>query len=340
MEGFLQDINIPVLDEVARKKVYDKWNQFNKYECNLGELESLVANISAMTGKKPKIEKKAMILACGDHGIARYGVSNFPQEVTVQMIDGYIKGKAGANILANHAGIANEDLFIVDIGVNADLSKYEKVINKKVAYGTEDFTKGFAMSREQAISSLKAGFEVASDCIDKGYGMLVLSDMGIGNTTSSAAIASVFTGLPPEKTVGRGTGIGDKRLAIKRQVVIDGLAINKPDKDDAVDVLAKVGGYELGGLAGVIIAGASRRVPVFIDGMNASAAALIANGLFPYSKNYMLPSHLSAEIAHHATLEILQLKPLLTASMRLGEGTGVGVFAPILDAAIEVFNSV
>lgn len=340
MEGFLQTIKIPALDEAARKSVDTRWQSLNKFERNLGDLEDLVATIAAMTGKKPAIAKKAMILACGDHGIAKYGVSNFPQEVTIQMIEGYIRGRAGANILANHAGITNDDIFIVDIGVKADLSHMPKVINKKVAYSTEDFTQGPAMTRAQAIASLQAGFDVAIECIDAGYGMLVLSDMGIGNTTASAAIASVFTDLPPEKTVGRGTGIGDKRLAIKREVVIKALEVNKPDKNDGIGVLAKVGGYELGGLAGVILAGATRRVPVFVDGMNASAAALIAYGILPESKNYMLPSHLSAEIGHKAMLEVLGLKPMLTASMRLGEGTGAGVFAPVLDAAIEVFNKI
>lgn len=340
MEGFLQNIKIPALDELARENVYNGWRKLSKFSRNLGELENLVATIAAMTGKQPAIAKKAMILACGDHGIAKYGVSNFPQEVTIQMIEGYIKGKAGANILANHAGITNDDIFIVDIGVNADLSDKPQVINKKVAYSTQDFTQGPAMTREQAIASLKAGFDVAIDCIDKGYGVLVLSDMGIGNTTSSAAIASVFTDLPPEQTVGRGTGIGDKRLAIKREVVIKALEVNKPDKNDAIGVLSKVGGCELGGLAGVVIAGASRRVPVFVDGMNATASAIIAYGIFPECRHYMLPSHLSAEIGHKSMLEVMGLKPMLTANMRLGEGTGAGVFSPVLDAAIEVFNKI
>lgn len=338
MQSFLDEIKIASLDLTMKEQVYNTWENLGKNKRSLGRLEDLVADISAMTGELPQIYKKAMILTAGDHGIAQYGVSNFPQEVTIQMIDGYLRASAGANVLARHAGISNEDLWVVDIGVKVDLTEHPRLINKKVAYGTLDFTKGSAMKRNQAIASIKAGFEVASMCIDNGYKMLVLSEMGIGNTTSSAAIASVYTGLEPEQTVGRGTGIGDKRLAIKRKIVIDGLALNKPDKNDAIDVLSKVGGYELGGLAGVILAGAARRVPVFVDGVNATAAALIAWGLFPDSKYFMLPTHLSAEIAHRAMLDIIGLTPVLTANMRLGEGTGASVVIRLIDAVIEVFN--
>jgi nicotinate-nucleotide--dimethylbenzimidazole phosphoribosyltransferase len=279
-----------------------------------------------------------MLLLAGDHGLAKYGVSNFPQEVTVQMILGYLRRAAGVNVLARHAGIGDEDFFVVDVGVNADLPSHPGLINKKVAYGTGDFTQGPAMSRQQALQSLYAGYRVASDCIERGYELLVLAEMGIGNTTASAAIASVFTGLAPDKTVGRGTGIGDRRLEIKRRVVRQGLAVNQPDKRDPLGVLASVGGYELGGLAGVALAGAARRVPVFVDGLNATAAALIAHGLFPAARDYFLPSHLSAETAHAAMLALLGLKPALTADMRLGEGTGASVVLALLDAAIAVIN--
>ena len=340
METFLNNITIPALDENKRKVVYEKWLKKNEKSENLGLFEEITANISAMTGKEPFIAKKAMILTAGDHGIAKYGVSNFPQEVTIQMIQGYLRGKAGANVLADHAGIKYEDLFVVDIGVAFDLEPHQKLINKKVAYGTDDFSIGPAMTRENAALSVKAGFDVAIDCINNGYEMIVLSEMGIGNTTSSAAIASVFTGLDPINTVGRGTGIGDKRLVVKRDVVTKALEVNKPDKNDAIDILSKVGGYELGGLAGVILAGASRRVPIFVDGINATAAALIAFGINKNTKNYMLPSHLSAEIAHKKMLEILELTPILTANMRLGEGTGASVVISLLDAVIDVYNNI
>ena len=338
MEGFLKDIKIPELDENVRSHAYDRWALLSKNGKSLGELEHIVAMICAMTGKMPEKYKKAMILIAGDHGIAQYGVSNFPQQVTVQMIEGYLRASAGANVLARHAGLNDADIFIVDIGVKVDLPEHPQLINKKIAYGTEDFTKGPAMTRENALQSIKAGFDIANMCIDDGYRMLILSEMGIGNTTASAAIASVFTGLVPEKTVGRGTGIGDNRLVIKQQVVRKGLEVNQPNAIDALGVLAKVGGYEFGGLVGVILAGAARRVPVFIDGVNATASALIAWGLCPNCKDYMLASHLSAEIAHSSMLALLGLKPVLTANMRLGEGTGASVFIRLLDAAIAVFQ--
>jgi nicotinate-nucleotide--dimethylbenzimidazole phosphoribosyltransferase len=338
VENFFAAVEIPALDEAARQAVQKRWSALNDSGCALGKLEGMAASVSAMTGRGPKILKKAMILAAGDHGVARRGVSNFPQEVTVQMVMGYLRYAAGANVLARHAGIQNQDLFVVDIGVNADLPPHPQLINKKVAYGTEDFTQGPAMTEQQAFLSLKAGFDVANKCIDAGYEMLVLSEMGIGNTTASAALASVFTGLPPARTVGRGTGIGDRRLEIKRQAVAQALEVNKPDKKDPLRVLAKVGGYELGGLAGVLIAGARRRTPVFVDGVNATAAALVAHGLCPAARDYMLASHLSAEIAHKAMLDILGLEPVLTAGMRLGEGTGASVVVSLLDAAIAVVN--
>ncbi len=338
MEKFFQDIVIPDLDERMRQAVYRRWEQLPKVKNSLGVLEDMVAMYAAMTGKMPEIAKKAMILTTADHGVARQGVSNFPQEVTVQMIQGYLRGGAGANVMARHAGIGYEDLFVLDVGVQVDLPQHPRLINKKIAYGTGDFTQGPAMSRADAISSLKAGFDLANECINNGYGLLVLSEMGIGNTTASAAIASAFTGLPAEKTVGRGTGIGDKRLKHKQQVVAQALSINKPDKHDALDILSKVGGYELGALAGVVLAGAARRVPVFVDGVNATASALIAWGLLPDTRHYMFASHLSAEIAHRAMLELLGLMPVLTANMRLGEGTGASLVISLLDSGIEVFN--
>jgi nicotinate-nucleotide--dimethylbenzimidazole phosphoribosyltransferase len=338
MRDFFTAIKIPALDEEARAAVGRRWAALGKAGCGLGALEGMVASVSAMTGRMPEVLPKAMILTAGDHGVAAHGVSNFPQEVTVQMVGGYLRASAGANVLARHAGIGDEDVFVVDVGVKADLPDHPRLLKRKVAYGTEDFTKGPAMTREQAFLAIKAGFDVASQCIEDGYKMLVLSEMGIGNTTSSAAIASVFTGLAPECTVGRGTGIGDNRLAIKRQVVAAGLALNRPEKSDALGVLAKVGGYELGALAGVLIAGAAKRAPVFVDGLNATASALLACGLCPEARNFMLPSHLSAEIAHGAMLDILGLRPVLTADMRLGEGTGAAVVIALLDAAIAVWR--
>lgn len=332
----MENIIIPELDQDAARLIREGWQNMDKPAGSLGKLEEMVEQYAAMTAKPlPEKIKTAMLLMCGDHGIAKYGVSAYPQEVTMQMINGYMRETAGANVMARHA---NADVIVVDVGTAFDLSHLEKVHQFKVAWGTEDFTRGPAMTKEQALQALQAGMQVADECIDKGYNLLATAEMGIGNTTSTAAIVSAFLGLPPELTVGRGTGINDERMKIKRQVVSDGLAKNKPVQGDAMDILCKVGGYDHAGLAGMIIAGAKRRIPTMVDGVNATAAALLAYGLYPACADYMLCSHLSAEIAHKKMLDVLKLTPIVDAGMRLGEGTGASLAIVVLQAAIDVYN--
>ena len=332
----MEKIMIPALDAQSMQKVREGFAKMDKPAASLGKLEEMVVQFAGMTGGVlPEKLKSAMVLMCGDHGIAKYGVSAYPQEVTRQMINGYMRGTAGATVLARHA---QADVFVCDAGTAFDLSDLEKVYQKKVAWGTNDFTQGPAMTREQAEAGLKVGMEMADLCIDKGYNLLYTGEMGIGNTTSTSAIVSGFLGLDPLLTVGRGSGINDERMKIKRQVVIDGLAKNKPIEGDAMDVLCKVGGYDHAGLAGVIIGAARRRVPVMVDGVNATAAALLAYGLYPECRDYMLCSHLSSDISHKKMLEILQLLPIVDAGMRLGEGTGASLAIVILQAALDVYN--
>ena len=331
----LKNMMISAPDEKIGELVKQQWLTFDPNH-GLGDLEKMVVKYAALTGKKPVGKlKTAMLLMCGDHGIAKYGVSAFPPEVTIQMINGYIGGSAGANVMARHA---NADIFITDVGVNADLTNLSQVINCKVAMGTEDFTHGQAMTREQAVEAIKAGMKVANDCIDQGYNLLATAEMGIGNTTSTAAMASAILDLPPELTVGRGSGINDERMAIKRGVVAAGLKINAPDPNDALDVLCKVGGYDHAGLAGMILAGAQRGIPSMVDGVNATAAALIAYGINPACADYMFCSHLSEEISHGKMLEMLNLHPIVDAGMRLGEGTGASLAIVILQMALDVYN--
>ena len=332
----MEEIKIPALDVQSMQAVHEGFAKMDKPAANLGKLEEMVAQFAGMTGGKlPEKLKSAMVLMCGDHGIAKYGVSAYPQEVTRQMINGYMRGTAGATVLARHA---QADVFVCDAGTAFDLSDLPKVYQKKVAWGTNDFTQGPAMTREQAEAGLKAGMEMAELCIDQGYNLLYTGEMGIGNTTSTSAIVSAYLGVDPLLTVGRGSGINDERMKIKRQVVIDGLEKNKPVQGDAMDVLCKVGGYDHAGLAGVIIGAARRRVPVMVDGVNATAAALLAYGLYPECRNYMLCSHLSSDISHKKMLEILQLLPIVDAGMRLGEGTGASLAIVILQAALDVYN--
>lgn len=332
----MEEIKIPALDVQSMQAVREDFAKMDKPAANLGKLEEMVAQFAGMTGGKlPEKLKSAMVLMCGDHGIAKYGVSAYPQEVTRQMINGYMRGTAGATVLARHA---QADVFVCDAGTAFDLSDLPKVYQKKVAWGTNDFTQGPAMTRQQAEAGLKVGMEMADLCIDQGYNLLYTGEMGIGNTTSTSAIVSAYLGVDPLLTVGRGSGINDERMKIKRQVVIDGLAKNKPVQGDAMDVLCKVGGYDHAGLAGVIIGAARRRVPVMVDGVNATAAALLAYGLYPECRDYMLCSHLSSDISHKKMLEILQLLPIVDAGMRLGEGTGASLAIVILQAALDVYN--
>lgn len=332
----MEEIKIPALDVQSMQAVREGFAKMDKPAANLGKLEEMVAQFAGMTGGKlPEKLKSAMVLMCGDHGIAKYGVSAYPQEVTRQMINGYMRGTAGATVLARHA---QADVFVCDAGTAFDLSDLPKVYQKKVAWGTNDFTQEPAMTREQAEAGLKVGMEMADLCINQGYNLLYTGEMGIGNTTSTSAIVSAYLGVDPLLTVGRGSGINDERMKIKRQVVIDGLAKNKPVQGDAMDVLCKVGGYDHAGLAGVIIGAARRRVPVMVDGVNATAAALLAYGLYPECRDYMLCSHLSSDISHKKMLEILQLLPIVDAGMRLGEGTGASLAIVILQAALDVYN--
>ena len=336
MIGLLDEMKIEPTSTDIKNDIYHKWDLMDKPQNSLGNIEKMVAKYGSMIGNElPDELKPAMLLMCGDHGIAKYGVSAYPPEVTIQMINGYMRGTAGANVMARHA---NTDLFVVDVGVNADLTNLKGVRNEKVAWGTEDFTKGPAMTKNQAIKALQVGIKVADECIDKGYNLLVTAEMGIGNTTSTAAIASAMLNLEPELTVGRGTGINDERMQIKRRVVAEGLAVNSPIADDALDVLCKLGGYDHAGLAGMIIGGARRRVPTMIDGVNATAAALIAWKLYPECSEYMLCSHLSEEIAHKKMLSQLNLHPIVDAGMRLGEGTGASLAIVVLQTALGLYK--
>lgn len=332
----MEEIKISALAQDKADEVRAAFARMEKPGANLGKLEDMVCSLAAMNGTEvPQSLKPAMLLMCGDHGIAKYGVSAYPQEVTLQMMNGYRRGTAAATVLARHAGA---DVFVVDVGTTFDVSHMDNVYHHKVAWGTEDFTQGPAMTVEQAEEALRVGVEMAEKCIAEGYNLLYTGEMGIGNTTSTAAIASAYLGLDPMLTVGRGSGINDERMKIKRQVVIDGLAKNQPRQGDAMDVLCKVGGYDHAGLAGVILGAAKHRVPVMIDGVNATAAALIAYGINPSCRDYMLCSHLSSDISHKAVLELLKLSPIVDAGMRLGEGTGASLAIVVLKAALDMYN--
>ena len=325
----LEDLYISLPKENIRKEVLKEWAALAPGE-DFGILPGLTADYLMMTdGRGIRGLKPVMLLMCGDHGICKYGVSAFPQEVTLQMINGYGRGTAGANVMARHAGA---DIVVVDVGTNFDLNGFSHVRQCKIAWGTEDFTQGPAMTCEQAIAALETGMRMADEAIDGGCNLLETGEMGIANTTSTAAIAAGFLDLPAELTVGRGSGINDERLKIKTEVV------RRPKPGDGLDVLCKVGGYDHAGLAGMMLAGAARHVPTMVDGVNATAAALIAYGINPNCAKYLLCSHLSSDLSAKKMLEVLQLKPVVHAGMRLGEGTGASLAISILRSALDTYR--
>lgn len=325
---------IKPLDNAAMAKVQARLDSLTKPPGSLGRLEDMVRQYAGVTGEeRPTVPAKCMVLMAADHGVARRGISAYPIETTVHMTRNYLLARgAGANALANFCGA---DMVVVDLGVAGDLDDVPGLWRRKIAAGTADFTCGPAMSREQAVQAIETGIEVVADRVRHGYRCFSLGEMGIGNTTASAAIVAAFAGLTPERATGRGTGISDGRLAVKIEAVRQGLAVNRPDPADGIDVLAKVGGFEIGGLAGIILGAAANRCLVVIDGFNASAAALIATALAPGAGDYLLASHLSAEPAHTKMLELLGLNAYIDMGLRLGEATGASLAMNLLDVAIE-----
>ena len=281
--------------------------------------------------------KKCTLICCADHGVAEMQVSAYPPETTAQMTANYLLAKgAVANALAN---FARSDLHVADLGIKAPLPPLPSLIDRKIAHGTKNSAKGAAMTREEALRSLAVGIRLAEDFTAEGCRCFLPGEMGISNTTASAAIAACLCRLTPEQATGRGTNISDERLKKKIEVVRQILAVNRPDASDGIDVLQKVGGFELGCIAGLILGAARKRAVVILDGFNTGAAALIAEALAPAVTGYLLPSHLAAEPAHAAILKKLGLTPYMDMRFRLGEATGSSIVADFLDAAIEAAKS-
>ena len=276
-------------------------------------------------GTIPKF-KPLLLLMCADHGIAKYGVSAFKQEVTLKMMESYQEGSAAANVLARHAGA---DVWVADVGT-AFNTKRLQVFDYKARRGTKNFMVGPAMDEESYFRALTAGRWLVKDALQRGYNIFVLGEMAIGNTTSSAALISAVLGLPVEKTVGHGSGIDDVRMLLKQQVVADGLKVNKVAAGDGVSALMKLGGFEHVAMAGAMLEAAEQRKPVILDGINATAAALCAQSMNSDLHKFLIPSHLSAEPGHRQALKALHLEPVVDVGMRIGEGTGAEVVLPLL----------
>lgn len=328
--------SIQPLDEAAMVVAAERQAQLTKPAGSLGKLESLSIRLAGMTGNpRPKLTDKVVAVMAGDHGVTAAGVSAFPAEVTPQMVMNFLHGGAAISVLSRNAGAR---VVVVDMGVASELPPHPELINHKVALGTANMLEQPAMTVAQAEQALNAGVQVALEQVERGMNVLVLGDMGIGNTTPSAAIACAIMGASPDEIVGRGTGVDDAGLVRKKAAVADALKLHAPVASDGLDVLAKVGGFEIGGLAGAILGAASKRVPVIVDGFITTAAALIAVQLCPQAKDYLIGSHCSVESGHAAMLDFLGVEPLFDLGLRLGEASGGALALPIVEAAARVLD--
>lgn len=327
---------IPPPDARAAQEARKRQDILTKPRGALGRIETLSVQLAGIVGTpRPRLGPKAIVVMVGDHGVTAEGVSAYPSEVTPQMVLNFLRGGAAINVLARHAGAR---VVVVDVGVAADLPAHPGLQKRKVSRGTRNFAKEPAMSREEARRAVEVGIEVVEEEFQRGLGLLGTGDMGIGNTTPSAALASVFTGQPPAQVAGRGTGIDDAMLHHKIEVIEGALRLHRPDPKDALDVLAKVGGLEIGAIAGAILGAARRRIPVLVDGFISGAGALVAAGLAPRAKEYMIASHCSVEPGHRIVLDHLGLKPLLDFDMRLGEGTGAALATFVVEGAAKILD--
>jgi nicotinate-nucleotide--dimethylbenzimidazole phosphoribosyltransferase len=320
------------LYETAQRRL----DNLTKPPGSLGRLEEFAKRLVAITGNiMPALDKKVIFTFAGDHGVAVEGVSAYPSEVTRQMVFNFLQGGAGISVLARHAGA---DVVVIDIGVNHDFPGMKGFVSRKVITGAKNIRKGPAMTREESLKCIEVGVDLAVEFAEKGYQLFGTGEMGIGNTTPSSAIAAVLTGKPVSEVTGRGTGINDDALRNKIAVIEDAIAINKPDPSDPIDVLSKVGGAEIGGIAGLIIGAAAKRIPVVIDGFISTAGALIAYCLEPKTKDYMFSAHNSVERGHKSMLEKIGLQPILDLDLRLGEGTGAALAMFMIEAGLRIYR--
>ncbi len=325
--------SIRPVDTSRTNEIQAQLDNLTKPQGSLGRLEELAKKYCLITGKnKPVIRNKLIFTFAADHGVTEENVSAYPKEVTPQMVLNFLRGGAGVNVLAKHVGAR---VIVVDMGVDYEFEAMEGLEIRKIGRGTRNMTKGPAMTREEAERAVLAGYELVEKYKD-GLDLLGTGDMGIGNTTPSSAIVSVITGTDPARVTGRGTGIDDEALRNKVEIIKKAIAVNNPDRKDALDVLAKVGGYEIAGIVGLVLGASVHRIPVVIDGFISTAGALIAAELNPLVKSYMIAAHQSVEIGHRKMLERLEQIPLLDLNLRLGEGTGAALGMSLVEAGVKI----
>ena len=327
---------IKTLDKTYIERAQERLDPLTKPQGSLGQLEALAAQIVAIREElRPELKKKVIFTFAGDHGVTEEDISAFPSEVTPQMVFNFLRGGAGVNVLARHAG---SDVAVIDIGVDFDFKGVQGLLHRKVMQGTKNMTKGPAMTRREAELCISIGIDLANEYADQGYELFGTGEMGIGNTTPSSAIIAALSGRPVKEVTGRGTGIADGAFDNKVRVIEKAIEVNRPDPSDPIDVLAKVGGAEIAGIAGLCLGAAARRIPVLIDGFISTAGALIAFEIEPKVRDYMISAHQSVEAGHKCMLERMGLRPILDLDLRLGEGTGAAVAMNIVEASLRMYN--
>ena len=331
--GALNEVleNIRPVDVAAMRRARTRQRTLTKPSGSLGRLEDISVQLAGIFGtERPQTPGKTVIIAAADHGVVSQGVSGYPSEVTAQMVRNILADGAAISVLCRQLGVRR---VIVDAGVAGELPSSPEIRSLCMGRGTSDISQGPAMTREQAEQCLCAGIDQAVEAANAGADLIGTGDMGIGNTTPASAIVAVLTGQSPQDTTGKGTGRSSEELAHKVAVVEQALAVNSPDPGDPLEVLAKVGGFEIGVLAGVILGGAMMRRAVVLDGFISGAAALIACSLSRVARDYLIASHRSAEKGHRLALSRLKLRPLLDLRLRLGEGTGAVLAMPVIEGA-------
>ena len=317
----------------AKKQAQQRWDRVAKPLNSLGQLEKLIVQIAGVQNTADvRIDKRCALVFCADHGVVAEGVSQSGSDVTALVAQSVAEGSANVNLMA---AVSNTDVFAVDMGM---LRAVHGTIDKRIAAGTQNMALGPAMTREQAKAAVQAGYELVGEMKNRGYQLIATGEMGIGNTTASAAMACALLGCAPEELTGRGAGLSDAGLKRKRETIARALETNRPDAKDPLDVLAKVGGFEIAGMVGAFLGGMQHGMPVIMDGVISAVAALTAVRMKPQARDFILPSHISREPAMARIMDELGMRPILHADMALGEGTGAVALIPLLDMALKVYH--
>jgi nicotinate-nucleotide--dimethylbenzimidazole phosphoribosyltransferase len=324
------------LDRSSEADAQKRLDSLTKPQGSLGKLEELARRVAVIQGKvPPRLGRKLLFVFAADHGITQEGVSAYPKEVTAQMTHNFLHGGAAINVLGRHYGVEVE---VIDVGVDYEFSNLQGLHHCKVRHGTNNFSRGAAMTRPEAVQSIETGIRLVEEIASANPFLLGAGEMGIGNTSSAAAILCALTGAAPRDVVGRGTGIDDPAWRRKVAAIERGLELNRPNPKDPLDVLTKVGGLEIGAMTGVILVAAAFQIPMVLDGFISGAAALLAHRLCPHVQGVLFASHLSTETGHRLMLQALNLTPVLDLQMRLGEGTGACMLMGLIEAAARILG--